>query len=296
MSDLFPSMLYRVPAVVLDDPYTPADGTQNFIGGLATTGPITAGGTLTSDAGIVRHHSHADVNSADFTVLPTHDFIFGIDSGGGANNIVLEDAPTDSRVVTVHNEGAVLNITVTTAGSDTISGGSSLEIEPGGFVTLIYDTSETNWHGVGEHFLGEIKVVTGSTTQITNGSINTYDLITGFNTAAGSNSFALNMTLAKASNKITTVFSGLYKASFGASITGSEGDDYSVQLFKGGSATGIVALRTIGTGQGSEKGNFSFSNRPLVIGAGVDVDVRVACTSASKNFIPLHMNLTLEKV
>ena len=257
---------------------------------------LTVAGLLTNSAGVVRHHVHADVNAADYTVLATDDVIFATDSAGGANNVVLEDAPTDSRVILIHNEGAVRNVAVTTAGSDTISGHTTLSIQPGGWVTLFYDSSATDWHGVGEYYLGEIKVVTGSTTQITNGTGNTYDLITGFNTAAGSDAFGLNMTPAKASNKITTIFAGLYKATFSASITGSESDDYSVQLFQDGNATGIICIRTIGTGQGSEKGNFGFSNRPVVIAAGKDVDVRVACTSASKNFIPLHMSLTLEKV
>lgn len=142
---------------------------------------------------------------------------------------------------------------------------------------------------------GEICVTNGTTTQVTNGSADTYDLITGFNTAQGADRISMNCTLAKAANKITTIFPGLYFVSCGISYEGSASQIYTAQLFTGGSGSGIFTSRAISAGVGGDRGFMSFGgSRPIVIGAAVDVDLRIASDGTSDNFIPRHMWLLIK--
>lgn len=142
--------------------------------------------------------------------------------------------------------------------------------------------------------LGEIAVTDGVTTQVTNASAGTYNLITGFNTAQGADRIFINCTLAKASNKITTIFAGLYKVHFGCSFEGENSQTTTFQLFTAGNASGIFTARSIGTG-GTDRGYCGFSDRPIDIADGVDVDMRVTSSGNSKNFLPRHMWLVIEK-
>jgi hypothetical protein len=144
--------------------------------------------------------------------------------------------------------------------------------------------------------IAEIAVTAGTTTQVTNGSADTYDLVTGFNTAQGADVLSINATPAKASNKITTIFAGIYEINAGVSFEGSASQIYSVQVFTGGAASGIITSRAISVGAGSDRGYMGISGRFLKIAGSVDVDLRVASNGTSDNFIPRHMWLTIRKV
>jgi len=141
---------------------------------------------------------------------------------------------------------------------------------------------------------GEIYVAGGSTTQVTNASADTFDLITGFNTAAGADGASNGATNAKASNKITLDTAGTYKVTFSVSWTGTTNETYTMKVYLNGAAQDNVLLeRKIGTG--TDTGRAACSGY-IVAAAGQDLDVRVAAAGTSSDFIPSSMNLNCARV
>ena len=69
---------------------------------------------------------------------------------------------------------------------------------------------------------GEIYIDTGAATQTTNGTADTFDLMTGWNTAQGVDGASSGTTPAKASNKITLDSAGTYKVIFTCSFLGGQ--------------------------------------------------------------------------
>ena len=146
--------------------------------------------------------------------------------------------------------------------------------------------------GTSDH--AEIYVDAGSTTQVTNASADTFDLITGFNTAAGVNGEASGAVAVKASNKITLTLAGKYHVLFACSWQGTTNETYHVHAFVGGTKHDATAFkRKIGTGTDTGAGSFAGI---VTATAGQDLDVRVAAAGTSSDFIPIAMNLTAIRI
>jgi len=184
-------------------------------------------------------------------------------------------------------EGATSR-TITPDGAETADVASP---EQDAWYRLIADTDNTNWRAVrvDGSVYSEIFVAAGSTTQVTNGTTLTFDVITGFNTAQGVNGDSNGATPVKASNKITLDKAGVYSIHFNCSWTGTTNETYTVAAFIGGSEiSGACFSRKIGTG--TDMGSASFTAMAAAT-AGQDLDVRVKAIGTSSDFIPAFMNL-----
>lgn len=137
---------------------------------------------------------------------------------------------------------------------------------------------------------GEIYCQDESTPQTTDATPGAFDVITGFNANSG---LAQNMTEDSANNKLTSVIAGIYFVIFQVSFSGSNTFTYTLHLYVNGvsqNATGCH--RKLGS---VDVGSASFTGL-VSVGAGVDIDVRVACDGASKTFTPEDMQLSVYRV
>jgi len=142
----------------------------------------------------------------------------------------------------------------------------------------------------------EIYVTAGSTAQTTNGTGDTFDTITGFNTAQGVDGHAVTSTPAKATNKITVGQTSKYLVSFSCSFTGVTASTYAFQLYNS-TQTAVYgnckSKREVLTGTLTDSVSFSGIINAT---ASDDIVARVACDETSKAFTPLEMSLTITKL
>jgi len=156
--------------------------------------------------------------------------------------------------------------------------------------TLHFTDDSGTDHDLVSDVYGDIYVESGTTTQVTNGSADTFDVVTGFNTTEGSNGEFSGTNPVKASNKITLDKPGRYMVTFTCSYEGTSNTIYTLKAFIGGAAVPSSQFqRKIGTG--SDVGSSSFQGI-LSATAGQDLDVRVSSPDTSVNFIPRFMNLS----
>lgn len=135
----------------------------------------------------------------------------------------------------------------------------------------------------------EIWVHNGATTQVTDGTTDTFNIITGFNTAAGQNGGANGATPDKANNKIVLTKAGRYRISFTVSFEGTTNETFTCAAFVDGSEhNGAAWKRKIGTGTDVASASF---HGIVTATAAQDLDVRVKAVGTSSDFIPRFMNL-----
>jgi len=143
---------------------------------------------------------------------------------------------------------------------------------------------------------GSIYIDTGVTTQTTNATPGTYDVMTGWNTAQGADGISSSgVTPAKASNKITIVETGIYSVEFLCSFSGTGNSTFELQGYLGGVAQAQLQVqRKLGTG--GDVGSAGFSGTIDVTSGSTDIDIRVASDGVSDSFTPVQANLKVTRV
>jgi hypothetical protein len=142
---------------------------------------------------------------------------------------------------------------------------------------------------------GSIYIASGVTTQVTNATPDTFDLMTGWNTATGFNGpSSPGVTPAKASNKITLTDTGFYLVSFQVSFTGSNNATFDAAGYLGGVAQAHIHARRKITNVG-DVGSAEFVG---IVDNTIaqDLDVRIACDGISKDFVPSFAQLTVIRI
>ena len=143
----------------------------------------------------------------------------------------------------------------------------------------------------GEHYASiYVNVGSGATAQTTNGSADTFDVVTGFATE-GANGDDEGLEADKAKNRVVLSEIGAYEIGFTCSFSGSANAVMTCKAFIDGTACpNCVFTRKLG-GTG-DVGSASFIGVVGDVSAGAVLDVRVACDGTSKSFKPWHMALS----
>ena len=237
------------------------------------------------------------------------DQLTGTGAGGtwtyGAS-LYIKDAPTEGGSVTLENQYAIWS----DAGINRLDDGILLMERASEPITLgaqqgyiwlksdvpsalhFTDDADTAHDLVNDSY-GEIYVTGGSTTQTTNATPGNYDIITGFNTAAGANGASNETTPDKANNKITLNKGGTWYIAFHCAFSGTNSAEIRCRAYVNGSAkTNLTFVRTLGAAGAT--GAASFAGFVTGVTSGQDLDVRVTSDGASDSFTPEEMNLVAQ--
>lgn len=222
--------------------------------------------------------------------------------------MIVTDGPTWVQFDSAPTVGAIAYLSTATAGNAQVAApaatGTNQKLRLGrilavsgtlGLVELTRQTLPIAANGVeSDSTFGEIYVDAGVTTQVTNATPGTFDIITGFNTAQGFNGISSGTTPAKASNQITLNTAGSYRVAFTCSYTGTNNATYTCCAFLDGvKIPNACFTRKLGTG--SDVGSSSFEGL-FTATAGQILTARVASDGASSNFTPSLMNLNVVRI
>lgn len=127
---------------------------------------------------------------------------------------------------------------------------------------------------------GEIYVASGSTSQTTSGTANTYTTLTAFTTDGAS---ATGVTPVATSDKLTLVNAGTYQVMFNATFTASNNHTFLFRCFNSTANTAFVNTVAKNHTQSTDPHQVMF-NALVTVPANQDIIVQVASTQTSQPF------------
>lgn len=127
---------------------------------------------------------------------------------------------------------------------------------------------------------GEIYVASGSTSQTTSGTANTYTTLTAFTTDGAS---ATGVTPVASSDKLTLVNAGTYQVMFNATFTASNNHTFLFRCFNSTANTAFVNTVAKNHTQSTDPHQVIF-NALVTVPANQDIIVQVASTQTSQPF------------
>lgn len=138
---------------------------------------------------------------------------------------------------------------------------------------------------------GEVYITSGATTQTTNATPGTYDIM---DWSAGSNGNSNDCTPSIANDRITVTRAGTYRVSVNISFSGTLNETYRVQVYNNTTATAYTDLmleRKLGSGGDVDSASLLGF---VTVAANDQLVCRVTCTSAaSKAFTPTFANFNV---
>jgi len=238
-------------------------------------------------------------------------------SGAGADFVIIAGAPGKNNggglgaVGTLIINDVTNNQPTTFTGTGLVTVGGNLDVKlttgfaiqhrgtPTAARTLTYPDADVDLGDIAEQPHGVIYVTIGVTSQTTNASAGTFDVITGFNTAAGANGGGpATITEAKASNELTIPAgnAGRYKVWWDVSATGT--GNAIIQMYAANDTVEIPGSRRLRKiGSGGDTGYFGCNGMEFEVDANeTDITLYITSNGNSDTFTPQEMMLRVEKI
>lgn len=144
---------------------------------------------------------------------------------------------------------------------------------------------------------GQMLLTGGSTTQVTNGTPGTFDVMDAWDEAEGSNGLSRGgVQPLSASNKITIEDPGIYWVDFKVTYPSVAVAQFTAKAYWNAVAQPQLQDTLDAVAITTDQIGLRFSGLLDVTQGNTDLDVRIACDLASQNFVPVNASLTVFRI
>lgn len=164
--------------------------------------------------------------------------------------------------------------------ASTLTGAELVPLVQGGVNVQATVTDMANFTTATNLGYGEIYVASGSTSQTTSGTANTYTTLTAF---ASNGASATGVTPVVSSDKLTLVNAGTYQVMFNATFTASNNHTFLFRCFNSTAGTAFVNTVAKNHTHSTDPHQVMF-NALITVTANQDIIVQVASTDTSQPF------------